>query len=333
MSSFVRRGGIVVAALLVFSIAQWPVLGVRKAANAAPVLIRMGVGPSSEEQLWLMKIRPDLTPNQGKAYTYDMEMFQGTNAKITAYEANQLDAASASTSAILFAASKQIPMTVIALMDKESRRNFSTSYEALSDAGIDLKNLKGKSIGISGFRSSLELYARLALEKAGLNVDRGDVRFVVVPLPEMGNAVRNHTIDIGVFPSTYAYAEKKRGGLTTVWTSANISGIEEEYDVFFSPTFVREHPDAVRAWGSDFVAVTKWLQRNERAAHQALLDAKIVREDPALYLGMTEKDDYDRIPWKPSVATFQRMQAELLRAKFIAAPVDVRRLVDDRFVP
>ena len=45
-------------------------------ATAQPVEIRMGVGPASEEQAWLMKARPDLTPNQGKAYTYTMSMFR-----------------------------------------------------------------------------------------------------------------------------------------------------------------------------------------------------------------------------------------------------------------
>ena len=36
--------------------------------SAPPVEIRVGHGFAAEENLWLMAARPDLTPNQGKAY-------------------------------------------------------------------------------------------------------------------------------------------------------------------------------------------------------------------------------------------------------------------------
>ena len=51
------------------------------AAMAEPVELRMGAGPSSEEQVWLMKARPDLTPNQGKIYKYTMSIFRSGERK------------------------------------------------------------------------------------------------------------------------------------------------------------------------------------------------------------------------------------------------------------
>ena len=38
------------------------------AVAQTPPLIRMGRGFAAEEQLWLMSVRKDLTPNQGKRY-------------------------------------------------------------------------------------------------------------------------------------------------------------------------------------------------------------------------------------------------------------------------
>ena len=62
-----------------------------------PVEIRMGVGTASEEQAWLMKARPDLTPNQGKLYKYNMSMFRSGGERMTAFQAGQLDALTSST--------------------------------------------------------------------------------------------------------------------------------------------------------------------------------------------------------------------------------------------
>ena len=81
---------------------------------AQPVEIRMGVGPSSEEPAWLMKVRPDLTPNQGKKYNYTMTMFRGGNERVLAFEGGQLDAATSSSTGILFPATKGVKMVVVA---------------------------------------------------------------------------------------------------------------------------------------------------------------------------------------------------------------------------
>ncbi len=48
-------------------------------AQDKPVPIRLGnTTTSGEDQIWLMKARPDLTPNQGKAYT--LETFRSAAA-------------------------------------------------------------------------------------------------------------------------------------------------------------------------------------------------------------------------------------------------------------
>ena len=226
-------------------------LALRRRGVAQPVEIRMGVGTASEEQAWLMKARPDLTPNQGKAYTYTMSMFRSGGDRMTAFQAGQLDAVTASTTGVLFAASKGVPCWCPVSMARESTKTFSTSYLALADSDVSLTNLKGKTIGINGYRTSIELYARIAVAKAGLDPDR-DVKWLVVPLPQMTEALRQKKIDIGVFPSTFAFVAMKQGGVRKIFDCAGISGIEEEFDVAFNPDFVRKNSAAVRAWVSDF---------------------------------------------------------------------------------
>ncbi len=302
-------------------------------AEAQPVEIRMGVGTASEEQAWLMQARPDLTPGQGRAYRYAMTMFRSGGERMTAFQAGQLDAVTSSTTGVLFAASKGVPLVVPASMAKESAKNFSTSYLSLKDSDVSLTNLKGRTIGINGYRTSIELYARIAVAKAGLDPNR-DVKWLIVPLPQMQEALLQKKIDIGVFPTTFAFVALKDGGFRKVFDSAGISGIEEEFDVAFNPEFTRKHPDAMRAWVADFIAVTKYFLEKPEEARRSLLDSKIVQVEPSIYMAMTAKDDLFRsADVRPDPAMFERLQDELLKAKFQETAADIGKLIDTSFMP
>lgn len=302
-------------------------------ARAAPVEIRMGAGPAADEQLWLMKIRPNLTPHQGKDYSYHMFMFRSSNDRLRAFEAGQIDAGSSSSTGILFGASHGVSLRVVAMEAQESTKTFSTSYLALADSDVSLHNLKGKTIGINGFRSSLEGYARLAVVKAGLDPQR-DVKWLVVPLSQMGTALRSKRVDLGVFPTVFAKREFMKGGVKRVFSSASISGIEEEVDVYFDPKFISAHHAAVKAWASDFVNVTRYLVDHQKEARKAIIDSKIIRIDPKIYLSMTAKDDLRRVPGAaPNVAMFERLQKMLLQMKFMNKTVDVHKLIDSSLLP
>jgi ABC-type nitrate/sulfonate/bicarbonate transport system substrate-binding protein len=303
-------------------------------ASADPAKIRMGVGPSSEEQVWLMKARPDLTPGQGKDYIYDMSMFRSGGERLTAFQAGQLDGLTSSTTAVLFAASKGVSLMVPVSMARESLQTFSTSYLALADSDVSLTNLKGKTIGINGYRTSIELYARIAIAKAGLDAER-DVKWLVVPLPQMAEALRQKKIDLGVFPSLFAFVAFKEGGFRRIFDSAGISGIEEEFDVAFNPDFVSKNRAAVKSWIADFVTVTRYLQEKPVEARQSLLDSKLVQVAPKIYLTMTAKDDLLRTveATRPDVAMFAKLQDELLKVKFMEGRVDIGKLVDTSLLP
>ena len=75
-------------------------------AIAEPVKIRVGHGAAVEEQLWLMKAKPDVTPNQGKAYTLDFQLFRGTDQRFKAVEAKELDVFTSSGSSAVVAYSQ-----------------------------------------------------------------------------------------------------------------------------------------------------------------------------------------------------------------------------------
>lgn len=87
---------------------------------ADPPLIRLGTGFAGEEQLWLMTVRPDLTPNQGKKYRLKLVQFQGNVERFQAYLAGELDGGSAPGLAVIFARAQGVDLKIVASMMQEA---------------------------------------------------------------------------------------------------------------------------------------------------------------------------------------------------------------------
>src|SRR5436190_14483779 len=76
--------------------------------------IRFGRGFAAEEQVWLMSVRKDLTPNQGKAYNLNQILFQANPERFQAYLAGELDAGTAPGLAIIFGRAQGMDFKLVA---------------------------------------------------------------------------------------------------------------------------------------------------------------------------------------------------------------------------
>ena len=304
------------------------------AAATGPVEIRIGHGLASEEQLWLMLARPDLTPNQGKAYTLKFTAFRGNADRLNAYEAGQIDGGTIAAPTALFAAEQGVPLRLVASVCREvtGGKVFNSTFLALADSGIaTAKDLKGKAIGIVDFKSATDLWARAAMETAGLDAGK-DVNYAVLPFPAMGEALRSKRIAAGVFVQPFYTIEKNKGGVVDVFTSKTGVPFDEELLLLFlRPEFVDKNAAAVKAFLSDFVATAKWYQANTKAGRQALIDKQMVRTPPAIYLEMS---DFFRDPTgRVNVDGMRRQQELLLKLGWMSKTVDLAKLVDQSLLP
>lgn len=299
---------------------------------AQPVTIRVGHGSAAEEQLWLMKAKPDLTPGQGKAYKLEYTLFRGGDTRNQAFEAGQLDMITGSGHSAIFVASQGMKMKVIAGLSRESSKGFVTQYMVMDNSPIKtIRDLKGKTVGNNAARSSIELWARIAFEKAGLNADR-DVNWAIVPFPSQGEAVRSGKLDLGAFPEPFATNEMRKGGMRTLFTSKDANPYDEELmNIAVSPDFLAKHPAAVRAFLADLIACTKYFMANERQAKQALLDSKMVGLPPEVYFNM--KDYALSTDGRVDLDVLRKMQDDLLKYKFSKNKVDPATYVDLSFLP
>ena len=96
--------------------------------------------------------------------------------------------------------------------------------------------------------------------------------------PAIGEAVRSGKVTAGTFVEPFYSAEMAKGGLRKLFTATDAMGYDHELlDIFFGEKFLKQHPDAVRAFLADYVAVTRWYLANTEQAKTDLHKAGFVR--------------------------------------------------------
>ena len=301
-------------------------------AWAQPLTIRLGHGPAAEEQLWLMKAKPDLTPGQNKDYKLDFQLFRGTDQRFKAVEAGQLDVFTGSAASVIVAWSQGFDFKAVASISRESDKGFVTQYMVPQASPLKtVADLKGKTVGNNAARSSIELWARLALIKHGLNPDR-DVSWAIVPFPSQGEAVRSAKIDVGAFPQPFAAAEIGKGGLRSLFTSREgLPGDEEVQLILVTKDFAAKHPAVLRSFAADFVVASRFYLDKPKEAREALLDSQMVRLPRELFLGMHDhyRDPTGRIDFD----AMKRAQDAMLKIGYQKQAIDIEKFVDLSFLP
>jgi ABC-type nitrate/sulfonate/bicarbonate transport system substrate-binding protein len=305
------------------------------AGAADPPLIRFGRGFAAEEQVWLMSARPDLTPNQGKKYQLKQILFRANPQRFQAFLAGEIDAGTAPGLAVIFARSQGVEMKIVAsiCMEAAGSRYFSTTFMSKDDGPVkSVKDLKGRTIGVVGIKTATDLWARAGLLNAGLTPDT-DTKVVPLGFPAMGEAVRTGKVDAGTFVEPFYSAEVAKGGLRPLFTAVEAVGYDHELlDIWFGEKFLKAHPDAVRAFLADYVAVTKYYLQNTAQAKTDLHKAGFVRTPLPVYL---KNSDWKRNPDAQVDVESLKKLAVFMQEKlnWLDKPVKVEAMVDLTYLP
>ncbi|MFN2643423.1 MAG: ABC transporter substrate-binding protein [Burkholderiales bacterium] len=300
-----------------------------------PTLIRLGRGFAAEEQVWLMSARPDLAPNQGKKYQLKQILFQANPQRFQAYLAGELDAGTAPGLSVIFARAQGVDMKVVANVCQEAAGPnwFSTTYMVKDDGPVkSIKDLKGGTIGVVEYKTATDLWARAGLLNGGLVPDK-DVKVFSLGFPAMGESVRSGKVQAGTFVEPFYSAEMAKGGLRKLFTAREAVGYDHELlDVWFGEKFLKQHPDVVRAFLADYVAVTKYYLANTEQAKRDLHKAGFVRTPVDIYVKNADwKRDPDarvNVDSLKKLATFMHEKLQWLEK-----PVNVDQMVDQGYLP
>ncbi len=307
------------------------VAGTASTAFGQPVTLRLGYGTAAEEPLWLVVAKPELAKNYGKAYVLDATRFTGSDKRGQAFEAGAIDLASSSANGVIFAAAEGVTAKLIASVSRESSRGFSTSYYVKESSPIkSVADLKGKIVGINGFYTSGHLWLKTALEKNGLA--ETDVTIAPVPFPAMQEALEAGKVDVGQFPQPFAAVVEKQMKVRKIFDAKYGVPFDEELIVLAGKDeFLKKNATAVRAFLADLKTATQFYLENPREARQLLIDNKMVRVNPDVYVAM---NDYYRDPTlRVDIEALEKMQAFQIKAGFQKKSADVRSLVDLGYLP
>ena len=325
MQAFVRTTAASIALCLL------GVVGAASGLRAEPVTLRLGYGGAAEEQLYLLIAKPELGKNHGKVYKLDATRFQGSDKRAQAFEAGAIDLADGGAIGVLFAAAEGVSAKIIVSLARESSRGFSTSYYAKAGSPIkSVADLKGKIVGINGFSTSGHLWLKAALEKHGLS--DSDVTITPVPFPAMQEALKAGKIDVGMFPQPFAALLEKQEKVVKIFDAKYGVPFDEELNVLVGKDdFLKKNAPAVRALLEDLQITTRFYLDRPREARQLLIDSKMVRATPDVYLDM---HDYYRDPtMRPDADALAKMQEFQVKAGFQKKKVDVSSLVDLSYLP
>ena len=300
-----------------------------------PTLIRFGRGFAAEEQVWLMSARPDLAPNQGKKYALKQILFQANPERFQAFLAGELDAGTAPGLSVIFVRAQGVELKVVASVCQEAagKQWFSTTYMVKDDGPIKrVQDLKGGTIGVVGYKTATDLWARAGLLNAGLVPDK-DTKVFSLGFPAMGESVRTGKIQAGTFVEPFYSAEVAKGGLRKLFTAREAVGYDHELlDVWFGEKFLKAHPDVVRAFLSDYVAVTKYYLAHTEQAKRDLHKAGFVRTPVEIYV---KNADWKRDPdARVNVDSLKKLSSFMLqKLGWLDKPVNTDDMVDQSFLP
>src|SRR3954470_18988208 len=292
--------------------------------------IRLGRGFAAAEQVWLMAVRKDLTPNQGKKYELKEILFQANPERFQAFLAGELDAGTAPGLAVIFARAQGMDMKIVAsvCLEAHGKDYFTTTYMVKDDSPIkSAKDLKGGTIGVVGIKTATDLWARAGLINAGLVPDQ-DTKVVAMSFPAFGEAMGRGKVGAGTFVEPFYSNEIAKGGLRKLFTAVDAVGYDHELlDLFFGEKFLKAHPDAVRAFLADYVAVTKWYLANTEQAKRDLVKAGFVRTPVEIYV---KNSDWKRDPGgRVDVESLKKLSAFMLdKLQWLDKPVNVDQMVD-----
>ena len=302
---------------------------------AEPPLIRLGHGFAAEEQVWLMAARPDLTPGQGTKYRLKLIPFQGNPERFQAYLAGELEGGTAPGLAVIFARAQGLDIKIVAgiCQEADGKDWFTTIYMVKDDGPVkSVKDLKGGTAGVLGFKTATDLWARAALLNAGLAPDK-DVKVVPIAFPAMGAAVRSDKVTLGTFVEPFYSAEVAKGGLRPLFTAVKAVGYDHELlDVWFGEKLLKAQPGAIRAFLADYVAASRYYVANREQAKRDIHKASYVRTPLDIYL---KNADWKRDPaGRVDVASLKKL-AVFMHEKldWLEKPVNVDEMVDQGYLP
>jgi sulfonate transport system substrate-binding protein len=320
------------------------ILPLGNAARAAAVPIRYatggGIGPNEMETIiFLDHLQKNVLKHYGTDYTVDMTFTRGTPEAASLLAAGQADLATLSFSAFATLVAKDIVaggLTIISDNYQDGHPgNATNTFFVPKDSPIQgVADLKGKKVGVNAFGSAVDLDLRVVLKKAKLD-PRHDLEIVEVAFPNMAPAIRGKRIDCGALVIPFLAVEQPKGDLRPLFTGGDAFGPSSVIFQVVTNSFLKAHPDAVKAYLADYVQGLRWYYdgANRTKAIELIADfTKSPKEILDSYFA-TSRDYYRDPNGCISADLIQKPIDAMVGEKLIPQTIDVSKYLDTTYLP
>jgi len=285
-------------------------------------------------------IQQAVLKNYGKRYKMELSRAQGTPFVIAAMAAGETDAALLAYNSFASAVIKGVVpggLTIIGTDFHDSHPEyFNFPWLAPADSQINsVRDLRGKKIGVLAIGTGVDATTRLMLKKSGLDPVK-DANIVEIPAPAMEEAVKSKKIDAGVFPAFFYYRATAAGGFKKVFDSYQAWG--KPYLFAFAVArndFLKKHPDAIRGYLEDYIALLKYAYRPEN--RETLIDTVTARfKVPKVILQefyLTRKDYHRPMDGRVAAEDLQHAVSKLHELGFLDLDLQVAQYIDNSYLP
>ena len=188
-----------------------------------------------------------------------------------------------------------------------------------------IKDLKGGTVGVVGIKTATDLWARAGLINAGLVPDK-DTKVVPMALPGHRRRRAHRQGERRHLRRARVLLCRDGQGRPAEETSPPPSPVGYDHEllkIFFGGNFLKANPDTVRAFLSDYVAVTKYYLANMEQAKTDLHKAGFVRTPLPVSFWSTDwkRDPNARVDVESlkKLSTFMLEKLQWLRAEPLKA--------------
>ena len=258
---------------------------------------------------------------------FDSQRFTEFPTVVEALKARKIDATFLLAPLALVLRAQGVPVKIVYL----GHRDGSTVIVPKNSTARSLRDLRGKTFARPSRYSNQYLVITKLMEDEGMQPD--EINFVDMPPPDMPAALAAGAIDAYFIGEPHAAKAELAGTGRVLYHAKDIWPRFVSCVLVVREELIAERPDVVRDLVRGIAESGEWAERNRLLA--AKVAAPLFRQDQKL-LEYVLTQPPDRVSYRNLTPTDEDLEAIMkyaLKAGILKQRIDVRELVDRRFIP
>lgn len=209
-------------------------------------------------------------------------------------------------------------------------RDGSTVMVAKDDPAKSLRDEKGKTFAIPSIYSNQNLVIHKLMQDQGMQPD--DIKFVVLPPPDMPTALAAHAIDGYFVGEPHAAKAEMDGTGRVLYMTKDIWPHFISCALVVREDLIQQHPEIVRDLVHGIAASGAWAETHRTEA--ATLAAPYFRQNPKLLnFVLTQPGRVSYVNLTPTDEDLQQIQDMALQMGVLKKRIPMSDLIDRQFIP